>query len=316
MGLGFREYGFPTPDIPVPLIIVWSVECDTTSSLPFSGYNWMKSIKKVIKDRQLRHLVVPGAHDAAMNITNTKPWGGGRITENTDTQSLDHYNQLRVDVRYSDMRIVSIWYNDGMLYAAHISEDNSELPAGAIGTSLYDLISGINRFTTDDPGEVIVWWIRYLVTLGGGLNSWYWDEATTSIFFDKLEGINNRRPDIIDNPTNKNIDQIPVGKLMEMDGGTGCVLLFTEQSYQKATRNPNPSGRTKSGIYRENLNRRDFWAEKEFVKYRNANGSTNDQGWRKVLHHAVAGYPLSAICYNGWPSRSQTRRFTVTASTT
>lgn len=67
MGLGWGEYGVPAEVSPVTLIIMGSEEYGYTSSLQFQPFNWMHAIKDVIGDNELRHVVMPGSHDAGMD---------------------------------------------------------------------------------------------------------------------------------------------------------------------------------------------------------------------------------------------------------
>lgn len=105
----------------------------------------------VIKYRQLRHVVVPGSHDGAMSKISDSGWLGGGVPDNTETQSLDHYNQLRVGVRYFDMRIASI--RGGDFWGPHVSSNTAAVPFGSTGESLDDLILATNRFYTEFPGR-------------------------------------------------------------------------------------------------------------------------------------------------------------------
>lgn len=77
---------------------------------------------------------------------------------------LKFYNGLRVGVRHFDMRIASV--ENGTFYDAHINDDTGSHPGGATGTPLDDLITGMNWFTNDYPGGVVIWYITYPVDLG------------------------------------------------------------------------------------------------------------------------------------------------------
>ncbi|KAL2131842.1 hypothetical protein VTI74DRAFT_4556 [Chaetomium olivicolor] len=132
MGIGWRELGFPGERVSVALIITGSEKYGYVNSLQLNNIAWMRSMYDIIKDRQVRYVVVPGAHDAAMSkLSLDSGWWGGGSASNTETQSLDHYNQLRVGVRYFDMRIVSI--NGGDFWSAHVTDETGKIPAGATG---------------------------------------------------------------------------------------------------------------------------------------------------------------------------------------
>lgn len=135
MGMSWRELGFPGERVSVALVITGSENYGYVNSLQLNNIVWMRTMYSIIKDRDLRHVVVPGSHDAGMSsITPGSGWSGLGIAGNTATQSLDHYNQLRVGTRYFDMRIVSV--NGGKFWAAHIDEELKATPFGATGESL------------------------------------------------------------------------------------------------------------------------------------------------------------------------------------
>jgi hypothetical protein len=135
MGMGWRELGFPGERVSVALVITGSEQYGYVNSLQLNNIAWMRTMYSIIKDRDLRHVVVPGSHDAGMSrITTNSGWNGLGIASNTETQSLDHYNQLRVGTRYFDMRLVSV--NGGAFWSAHINEEVTAAPVGATGESL------------------------------------------------------------------------------------------------------------------------------------------------------------------------------------
>ncbi|KAL3486958.1 pectate lyase superfamily protein-domain-containing protein [Aspergillus germanicus] len=244
MGMGWRELGFPGERVSVALIITGSEDYGYVNSLQVNDANWMHKLYDVIKDRQLRHVVVPGSHDAAMSsITVDSGWNGLGTASNTETQSLDHYNQLVVGVRYFDMRIVSV--SGGDFWAAH-------------------LIAGVNRFTTDYPGEVIIWYIKYMVDLDNGdltSDARYWDSDKAEEFYDALEAINNRCTGLSDSPQ---FDQQPISNFLDPNNGAGCVLLLTDGSLRDGI----PVDRVAAGIYHgpTYLHRDDYWAEEEYTQ--------------------------------------------------
>ncbi|KAK4031703.1 putative LysM domain-containing protein [Parachaetomium inaequale] len=264
MGMGWRELGFPGERVSVALVITGSEQYGYVNSLQLNNIAWMRSMYETIKDRQLRHVVVPGAHDAAMSKISDGGWFGAGTASNTETQSLDHYNQLRVGVRYFDMRIVSI--NGGDFWSAHVTDETAPGPAGATGESLNELIAGINRFTTDYPGEVIVWSIRYMTDLDNkklsSSDQRYWDATKAADFYTQLERINNRcPPNLAKNPT---FDKRPIKDFMDANSGKGCVLLFTDGRLKDGIDQHRPS----SGIYHlpEYLSRDDYWANEQHTR--------------------------------------------------
>ncbi|KAH7017946.1 pectate lyase superfamily protein-domain-containing protein [Microdochium trichocladiopsis] len=263
MGMGWRELGFPGNGLGVALVITGSEQYGYYNSLQLNGAGWQQRIKSVIQNRQLRHVVVPGSHDAGMNTISTSAsgWTGGGVNFNTETQSLDLYNQLRVGARYFDMRIYSI--NGDGFWSAHINDDKEKSPVGATGASLDDLIAGVNRFTTDFPGEVIVWFIKGMRNLQIANYNFGWSADTQRRFLTKLEGINNRCPDLPlkDLATGGVwIDTITMGSYMTSNSGRGCVLLVLDAG---AVGSGLEKKRPSSGIYSsENFRRDDTWPNK------------------------------------------------------
>ncbi|KAH7035830.1 pectate lyase superfamily protein-domain-containing protein, partial [Microdochium trichocladiopsis] len=261
MGMGWRELGFPGNGLGVALVISGSESYGYYNSLQLNHAGWQQRLKDVISKRQLRHVVVPGSHDAGMSLISPA-WLGLGTSSNTATQSLDLYNQLRVGARYFDMRIYSVLRDS--FWAAHINSDDAAIPVGATGASLNDLISGMNRFSTDFPGEVVVWYIKGMQEI---TSNHKWDLSTQQLFLESLEGINNRCADLPLQNTSPGgvwIDTITMGDYMSKNGGKGCVLLVLDRGRippELEFRRPS------AGIYSsDNFRRHDAWPEKNSVQ--------------------------------------------------
>lgn len=260
MGMGWRELGFPGERVSVALVITGSEDFGYVNSLQLNNIAWMRSMYDIIKYRQLRHVVVPGSHDAAMSKISDSGWLGGGIPDNTETQSLDHYNQLRVGVRYFDMRIASI--RGGDFWGAHVSGNTGASPMGSTGESLDDLILATNRFYTDYPGEVIVWVIKYMTDLNtdhASASARYWDADMVDKFYTQLERITNRCPPNMSN--NTMFDKRPINEFLDANNGKGCVLLITDGNLLDGL----PKDRPGSGIYHLNdyFQTDDYWPNKQ-----------------------------------------------------
>ncbi|GAP93420.1 hypothetical protein SAMD00023353_10300200 [Rosellinia necatrix] len=263
MGMGWRELGFPGERVSVALVIVGSEQYGYINSLQLNNIAWMRTIYDVIKDRELRHVVVPGSHDAAMSRISDSGWFGLGTASNTETQSLDHYNQLVIGVRYFDMRIVSV--NGGDFWSAHVNDEVGKAPIGATGESLDDLIKGINRFTADYPGEVIIWYIKYMTDLDdkktSSADQRYWDAGKAAEFYTKLEEINKRCTGLTSSPQ---LDRRPMSVYLDANQNSGCVLILTDGRLKDGI----PKDQPASGIYHgpTYLHRDDYWAEEEHTK--------------------------------------------------
>lgn len=127
---------------------------------------------------------------------------------------------------------------------------------GATGATLDEVIAWINqyvsvcptpvtpilitfpfcRFTTEYPGEVIFLWMKYLWTLPQNFleNERPFTEDELLAFFEKLKRINNRCPyqafgPIPEKQPDDKFDRFLMSKLMEQNGGKGCVLIFMDE---------------------------------------------------------------------------------------
>jgi hypothetical protein len=229
MGLGQREYVFPGGDTAVSLVITGSARFGFQASLRHGQGNWMRGVYDVIRDRPVRHLIMPGSHDAGMSkITNKIVSIGSE--ENTQNQGVSIYDQLRAGSRWFDLRIGSVHPNgdasrNNGFWVMHLSDEMATLAIGNTGESLDEVVSEVNRFTAENPGEIIFFSLRYLVgryefpDRGPIL----WDATLTNSFFAKLRGINNRCGNL---DTNTGFQNQPASYFMDRNGGKGCVLLL------------------------------------------------------------------------------------------
>ncbi|KAL2856424.1 PLC-like phosphodiesterase [Aspergillus pseudoustus] len=229
MGLGQREYLDPRPEVPVTLVITGSAHHGFIASLTHGPGNWMRQIYDTIKDRPLQHIVMPGTHDSGMSTISGKIVSIGS-EENTQTQGLNIYDQLRVGARWFDLRIISVHQSntaDYDFWVAHVNDENADVPVGNTGESLADIVSEINRFTSENPGEIIFFRVRYLVglrrvPLGGPID---WDNAITNNFFSKLRAINNRCANL---DTSVQFQRQPASYFMDRNNGAGCVIFLLD----------------------------------------------------------------------------------------
>jgi hypothetical protein len=264
MGMGWRELGFPGERVSVALIIAGSEQFGYINSLQLNNIAWMRAMYDVIKDRQLRHVVVPGAHDAGVDRISDSGWFGLGTPSTAQTQSLNQYNQLKVGVRYFDMRIVSV--NWGDFWSAHVNTEDAAAPVGATGESLDDIIKDINQFTSENPGEVIVWYIRYMTDLDdkktSSMDQRYWDLPMAEKFYTKLEQVHNRCLGLASGDTT--LDSRVTKDFLDANNGKGCVLILTNGKLKEGL----PVDRVASGIYHgpTYFHRDDYWAQEQYTK--------------------------------------------------
>lgn len=113
---------------------------------------WMQSQLDVIGNLSLREVMLPRSHHAGM-WKNTKSFGVGiPFNTQTHTTSLDH--QLgNGGIRVLDFRPTK----DGkQFYESHGSKIIGTWN-GMLGASLDEMITTINKFNDENPGELIIW---------------------------------------------------------------------------------------------------------------------------------------------------------------
>ena len=189
----------------------------------------MHELYDVIKHRQVRHLVIPGSHDAGMAIISSTYVNGGN-SGNTQTQGLQIYDQLRVGARWFDLRIVTV--DTSGFWAAHVTDESKAGTYGATGQSFDSIVDDINKFTAENPGEIIFLSFRYLRRLRSLFDQApsLWDEDTIKTFYGKLAKLQNRCPDllkeVIDDPAGLNgaLGKLNASYLFDKNNGAGCVV--------------------------------------------------------------------------------------------
>jgi len=265
MGKGQREYKCPGPEVPVTLVITGSDSFGFITSLSFGPGNWMSSIKDHIKHRRLSHVVMPGTHDAGMSAITTGFLGGGTEV-NTQTQKLNIFAQLMAGSRWFDLRVVSM--HDGLGHAPefwtlHVNEEANKVVLGASGEKFDQVIDGINRFTAQYPGEIIILQFRYLLgRFKTGAGPLYWNNDLKDDFFNQLRRINRRCPNL--KPAGA-IQALEIGELMSKNRGEGCVLIFLDTKHFSNI--PDPKTSPSDGIYdRNDMAWTDAWPQKDNTK--------------------------------------------------
>lgn len=260
MGQGQREYLDPAEQAPVTLVIAGSDSYGFITSIRYGAGNWMKNIYDVIKDRQIQHVIMPGTHDSGMSTISDKILGGG-ISENTQTQGINIYDQLNAGARYFDLRVGTVHSvtntSDYSYWTMHVNDETAEIALGNTGESLDSVISEINQFTSESPGEVIFFHVRYLVGIREvpSLGPIYWTSQMVNEFFGKLRGVNNRCGNL---DTSNTFNQKPASYFMDQNGGNGCVIFLLAGDLQSSV----PQDSVPDGIYQVNrLSIADDWSD-------------------------------------------------------
>jgi hypothetical protein len=145
--------------------------------------DWMQQSMGSLANRTLKHICMPGSHDAGM--TTFKPGTIGANFANTQAQYLEFYQQLMAGSRYFDLRPV---LSNGQWVAGHYSQVG-DIWLGGNGQSLADIIRQVNDFTTQYQ-ELII--INLSHTLDTDNDYKDLSQAQWHALFTTLSGISNR----------------------------------------------------------------------------------------------------------------------------
>lgn len=288
MRLGQREYVFPGAETGVSLVITGSERFGFQASLTHGPGNWMRNMYDVIRNRLVRHLVLPGTHDSGMSRISNRMVSLGSAA-NTQTQGINVHDQLRAGARWFDLRIGSIHpngnaaQNDGF-WTMHLNDEMAGIAVGNTGEPLDDVIREVNRFTSDSPGELIFLAVRYLVGRyevpdGGPI---LWDAALVNDFFARLRGLNNRCPNL---DTSTGFQNQKASYFLDKNGGHGCVIVLLDGQLRG---DGMPRESVGDGIYdMGRVGIQDRWSNMEY-----ADGMGPDQvrAWRGVARRAPSDH--------------------------
>lgn len=259
MGLGSREI---FNDISQALVITGSIWNGFQSSLTTQRYhsNWMQSIKESLQNITVKDVIMPGTHDSAMSRISGKLLTGASAP-NTQTQGRTIYDQLRMGARFFDLRIASIHdigTGNADFWGTHVNNENDPACVGNTGQMLDEIIDQVNQFTRENPGEVIIMKVRYLVGIRNvpSLGPIFWDQARIDRFIGLLKLVNNRCLNL-----DTTAENLIISKLLNMNEGKGCVLF-----YLNPTR-PNSDQKwyfPQDGVYSiNNMTIKDDWAQQD-----------------------------------------------------
>ena len=116
----------------------------TTADAPVAG---MQATLDIIGDRKLKHVCMPGSHDAGMSKIDGKTPAAS--VDNTQTQFLDIYHQAIRGSRWFDIR--PCLGNGGAHMLCHYGNVLGT-SQGANGQSVQEAIDNVNAFMRDHPG--------------------------------------------------------------------------------------------------------------------------------------------------------------------
>jgi len=153
-----------------------------------SSTAWLQNNLSVLGSRPLRHICMPGTHDAGMSAYNS----GTAFTHSCDTvtQTTGILGQLQYGSRYFDIRPV---ISGGQFMTGHYT-DVTQLNSwqGANGQSIQSIIDDVNNYTASNSELVVLYLSHDLNTdLGNSsyapLTQQEWNTLLTLL----QEGINN-----------------------------------------------------------------------------------------------------------------------------
>ena len=135
------------------MLLFWislALICTTVEPKDFDAANWMSDNLDLLGKRTLKHICIPGSHDAGMSQMN----GGTAFASecNILTQSLPILDQLELGSRYFDVRPV---ISQGHFMTGHYT-DMLDHWQGGNGQSVESIVNEINLFTSRHNELVIL----------------------------------------------------------------------------------------------------------------------------------------------------------------
>ncbi|PSR79686.1 hypothetical protein PHLCEN_2v6906, partial [Hermanssonia centrifuga] len=113
--------------------------------------NWMQNSLPTIGNRILRHLTIPGSHDAGMSFINGSTFFGSE--DHVLTQTLSIGGQLARGSRYFDLRPT---ISSGIFKSGHYTNLSVVGYQGANGQSFSSIIDDVNAFTANNAELIIL----------------------------------------------------------------------------------------------------------------------------------------------------------------
>ena len=184
--------------------------------------NWMQMNRDVLSARSLRHLCIPGAHDAGMSQYNGHTFLAKPC--NTLTQVTSIYGQLERGVRYFDLRPV---ISSGEFWTGHYSHiEIFGSWQGANGQSIASIIDDVNRYT-EYFGELIILRLSHDLNTDVGNSSYRpFNQEEWNGLFKNLLRVHRRF--IVDDPRRIDLTALPLDTFIGQ--GNSAVILLIDPS--------------------------------------------------------------------------------------
>lgn len=182
---------------------------------------WMQQNLSMLGNRPLRHLCMPGSHDAGMSTFGTHT--ALVSPSNTVTQTTGLLEQLQAGARYFDIRPV---LSGGSYYTGHYSQVSVPIVGatwqGANGQSIPDIVQDVNTFTNANQELVVLYLSHDLETDEGYIpfNQDQWNGL-----FSQLAKLNHLF--IAPNPTSVDLTMLTLNAFI---GGQPAVVVVVDPS--------------------------------------------------------------------------------------
>jgi hypothetical protein len=245
--------------------------------------DWMQQSMGSLVNRTLKHICMPGSHDAGMSTFTGGAGGASYI--NTQAQYLNFSQQLMAGSRYFDLRPV---LSGGQWVSGHytvLRTDFGNFGLGGNGQSVADIIRQVNDFTSKYKELVIINLSHTLDTDNQyvDLSQDQWNKL-----FDTLKGINNRFT--VTNPGNTDFSNKVLGDFITNRASVFIVSRlpngitlgdYANQGFYSDVHFP------LSDYYSE-TNNRDVMKADQFAKLRSARNIVADPATRRDTFHVLS----------------------------
>ncbi len=208
--LGWNRNGY------VNFILAGEAGGFTSSRMPDA---WMHGNLGVLGNRSLRHLCIPGSHDAGMSRLNSGTPFAKPCNAVTQTRSV--LDQLHAGARYFDVRPV---ISGGQFYTGHFSPIPTLGFQGATGQSLDSIIDDVNAYTAANQ-ELVVLYLSHDANTDLGSLFLPLTQADWNLLLSKLLRLNHRF--VAPNPTTVDLTMLTLGDFI---GSQAAVVVVVQPS--------------------------------------------------------------------------------------
>lgn len=182
---------------------------------------WMQQNLGMLGNRPLRHICMPGSHDAGMSMFGTHTHLVS--PSNTVTQTTGVLGQLQAGARYFDIRPV---LSGGAYSTGHYSQVKIPLYGptwlGANGQSISDIVQDVNNFTSSNQ-ELVVLYLSHDLETDTGYGTFNQDQWNG--LFSELANLNH----LFVAPNSTSVD-LTMLTLNQFIGSQAAVVVVVEPS--------------------------------------------------------------------------------------